>query len=788
MIFNDKEIDFPAIPKISFAKVFDTYEGLINDPDSNIGSFSRNLLKLKEKNPLLYEGFDDFSLVEKYQEEIKVLMRTLFPSALTHNEIKAVMAPFNFYPLHTSARFEKIMKAAGKDFKPEMRGYDENLVYIYGCASILRMYYNYPINTASRTLVEIPDNDLKIVKTYRQTFNADMIEFIPTKNAVDVSYKDYLELIADFENLELWKQKFPPNSWIMRGIGIVSLIDVTTDTAVADITQNLIVKNQESLEKIKDSIRKLFGIHDLQIGLISFEANTFYSSRKDKITSITLENDQEMKCADTLCQWSYDQLIEKSKPLIITDTDRFVETNKSALGRLIKKKGINSYIIAPLIHEEEILGFLEIGSDKKYVLNNSLSTKLELVVPVISMAASRFKNELKNNIEAIIQQECTTIHPSVKWRFEEEATKYLAQKEQHEDANFKDLIFKDVYPLYGQMDIRESSIKRNEAVQHDMQKQLRELQKIFQAAYKKTGMPVYEELLFEIGKFIKELKGELHAGIEHKIMSFINAEVYPIFSYFEQNDRELKKQIDAYKSLLSHELGTIYEMRRKFDESVMKINYSLASILDEKQVEAQKMFPHYFERYKTDGVEYNMYIGQSIAKNKSYDPIYLKNLQLWQLMTMCEMEIHFQQLKGELSCPLDIASLILVYNTPLSVHFRMDEKKFDVEGAYNARYEIVKKRIDKAFIKGTNERITAPGKITIIYSREQDVIEYHKYIHFLQSKGMLKKKTVEDHPLEDLQGISGLRALRVEVNNEKEKKINANLEVEEFIKALEKQN
>ncbi len=29
----------------------------------------------------------------------------------------------------------------------------------------------------------------------------------------------------------------------------------------------------------------------------------------------------------------------------------------------------------------------------------------------------------------------------------------------------------------------------------------------------------------------------------------------------------------------------------------------------------------------------------------------------------------------------------------------MDEKRFDVDGAYNARYEIVKKRIDKAYVK-----------------------------------------------------------------------------------------
>ena len=119
-------------------------------------------------------------------------------------------------------------------------------------------------------------------------------------------------------------------------------------------------------------------------------------------------------------------------------------------------------------------------------------------------------------------------------------------------------------------------------------------------------------------------------------------------------------------------------------------------------------------------------------------------------------------MKDELQTPIEIASLVLVYNTPLAVHFRMDEKRFDVEGAYNARYEIIKKRVDKAHIRGTNERITKPGSIAIIYSQEQDAREYREYLHFLAARGHVKEQ-FEDLELEDLQGVTGLKALRVEV-------------------------
>ena len=91
----------------------------------------------------------------------------------------------------------------------------------------------------------------------------------------------------------------------------------------------------------------------------------------------------------------------------------------------------------------------------------------------------------------------------------------------------------------------------------------------------------------------------------------------------------------------------------------------------------------------------------------------------------------------------------------------MDEKQFDVDGAYNIRYEIIKKRIDKANIKGTDERLTVPGKISIVYSQDKDAVEYMKYIKYLQSKNFLGK--VEKLELEDLQGVYGLKALRAEV-------------------------
>lgn len=787
MIFNGREVPFPAVPKISFFKIFESLEALAKENDSNLSQYAKNLLQLRDKYPLLEEGFEDLSLLETYKEPIKQLTNVVFPDVLSTNEIKTLLPPFNFYPIEVSQRFRNIITAAGPDFKIELKGYDDDSLYIYTCVSILKTYYGFPVDSSSRSLIEIPDTNTNVIRTYRLTFNADMIEMIPTERAPEVSYEDYLELLDNFEDIALWKKKFPPESWIMRGLGMANLVDVTPDAALSSITSSLIIKTQASFENIEQSLRRLFNMHDLQSGFITYDNGTFVSVTKGNLCGLMLGKDETWKCTDAMCHSSYHQLINLHKPLVITDVEQFDASSNSEMSHRLKEKGLKSYIIAPLIHNDEFLGFLELGSKQRYTLSHAALHKLGQVLPLLSMAASRFKIEAQNSIEAIIQKECTTIHPSVKWRFEEEAKNYMFNNSGSVQAGFKDIVFKDVIPLYGQLDIRESSTKRNEAVKHDLIKQISGVRRVMVHAYDKMKLPVYEELIYRIDQYKHEMEAGLLAGSEQKILSFLKGEMYPLFDYFKKTDGDLAAMIGKYRQMLDPHLDTVYEMRKNFDESVTKINYTLATFLDEKQKEAQQMFPHYFERYKTDGIEYNIYIGQSIAKGKNYHPVYLHNLQIWQLRTMAEMEIRFRDLQKELTMPLDIASLILVYSTPLSVHFRMDEKKFDVEGAYNARYEIVKKRLDKAHIRGTSERITAPGKIAIIYSRDQDAVEYRRYIQFLQSKGYLKKSKIEDHALEDLQGITGLRALRVEVDYSK-RKIREALNVEKIMKAIEAQN
>ena len=135
------------------------------------------------------------------------------------------------------------------------------------------------------------------------------------------------------------------------------------------------------------------------------------------------------------------------------------------------------------------------------------------------------------------------------------------------------------------------------------------------------------------------------------------------------------------------------------------------------------------------------------------------------MKSMAEIARLTHELIPSLPVPLQTTQLLLIHSQPISISFGKDERRFDVEGSYNIRYEIMKKRLDKVRIKDTRERLTQPGKIALVYSNSKEAQEYQEYIQFLQSKKTLTPIT-EMLELEELQGVSGLKAIRVEINLE----------------------
>ena len=763
-----KESPFKTI--ISFHKLIASFEEIaLSDVDYR-SNYAKAVLERIAKLPEFRTGIQDYDFIQKNEILIKHLLSDLFPTALTNNEIKAVTVPFQNVTFNYSERFKKILSNAGSEFDMEIRDFDDHQFYINNCCLILATYYNQKIDFNKPFFYDIPDEN-GIIKHYRILYNADFLEIIPSENAINLTQGDLDLLIDNYTDIDLWKSKFPVGSWTLKGFGIVTLFDATIESAISNLKSNLLkpdAKTVASDDIIASIFKSIFKIPALKVGFIIYEPEEDKFIRPIKfdnqIQSFLLSTDQEVDCKNAFFGCSFENLLNKKEPFVISNVKKFTEeTGNKRLGEHLLQQNIQSCVFAPIIKEGNLLGIIELVSENPRDLNSVNATKLELVLPYLTDTIDRYNTDMQHQIEAIIQREYTTIHPSVYWKFKKESQNYFQNINHTKDYIFKEIVFKNVFPLYGQIDIKGSSEHRNETVKKDLKNQLSMLLEIFENQEPNSNLVLLEQRKFELESLRNELDHPLKADTEQHIQHYIEDEIHPILKN-TKNTAQNEALEQLYFESLDEKTGLFYQERKKFDNAMSIINKKLATVLDKKQIEAQQIYPHYYERFKTDGVEHNLYIGASIAPTKPFDIMYLHNLRLWQLQTLCEMELEHHQLKASLPYELDVTSLILVFGQPLSIRFRMDEKRFDVDGTYNARYEVVKKRIDKANIKGTTERITEKEKITIVYSQSTEEAEYLKYIKYLQHKKILEP-ALEQFEVEDLQGVSGLKAIRVKVIN-----------------------
>ncbi|MFT5215044.1 MAG: hypothetical protein ACI83H_000150 [Glaciecola sp.] len=764
----NENIESPFKLKVSFNKLLNHYEVLAKSKDEFIAAKAKHVLKTAEVFPELREGFSNPDILKKREKEISLILQDSFSPLLTNNEIKTASVPFHNLIFNSSERFKSIIKTAGDDFYLKIKNMPEDDTYVLACTIILSYCYNYNVDFKRPLYYEIPDRN-EIMRYYKILYNADFTEITANKEAPKITQEDYETLLDNFENIDLWKEKLPPNSYTFKGFVISNIFDVTNDQSISNVKSKLIdedTKNENNfMEDFHDIFRSLLNINDLKVGFSVYnkEKDTLERVYGDGMSSYLISGEEEQKATDTFCSVSYDALLKNKKFYAISDVDKFYKLSKGRAPqyKILKSNNIKSAILAPIADGKELLGILELVSEKPKVLNSVNANKLIDVMPFIISTVKRSKREEENLIEAIIQKECTSIHPSVHWRFAKEAKIFIKNQLNGSDPIFNKIAFENIYPLYGQIDIKGSSEARNWATQQDLKIQLTLVNTILEKAFKIEALPIYEQYMHQIKDYLDGLDNHFQVDSEQQIASFFKQDIHDVLQHlFDTNS--LKSDIDNYYESIDDKVDVLYNHRKDYDDTIALINQEMAALLDKKQIEAQAMYPHYFERFKTDGVEHNMYIGESITKDDSFNSIYLYNLRLWQLQVMCEMENSYYQMKSEFPISLDVASMILVFSQPLSISFRMDEKQFDVDGTYNARYEIVKKRVDKAYIKGTKERVTQKGKISIVYSQKQDEIEYLRYIKFLQSKKYLDTD-IEIVELQDLQAVTGLKAIRVSV-------------------------
>jgi hypothetical protein len=757
--------------QLSFRPLMEALKKNIAEGNPGLQKLYGGVVAELEQYPELMDTITDISIVKKYSELIEELLSAVFPPT-TANFMYGVALPFSQEAIYASPLFQQLMLEPGSRSihlpeETDFQQVDKERVQ-FACSLILKKYLGFQTKDNFRSVYPYTDPETGLTRYTEFRVDARFID-VNLVNEMPVLPTTIIDSRSNslITPEELIKQ-IPLEKFVFEGISVIRMNDVTEQEISAKIRDRLLDINTLSdaamYTELEGHIRSLIGIKDLTIGVTPFyKINGHYVySDLHNTNSILFRHMNTSGERDEVSDYCKLLFRDSSQPLIFGKVDAKALDNIQCL-RYYYTEGARSLILCPLKYHDGLIGMLEIISKEEGLLKALHVGRINTAIPLFTLGLEKSLERLNSMVDGIIKKKFTSVQPAVEWRFTEAAVNYITHLQYKKEKHIERIVFPEVFPLYGAIDIRNSSTERSKSIQQDILDQLSLARNVVHKAQEHLSFPLLQEIEFQLDKHIAEAERGLQSDEELIIRDFMQHQVAQAFQHLHSTEPSLRNEIEEYNAAIDPQLGMIYHHRREYEKSLSAINDTLAKFTDKEQVAAQKVYPHFFERYVTDGLEFNIFIGQSITPRKKFDEIYLHNLRMWQLTLLAKAARLTHQLEAALSHPLRTTQLILAHSEPLSILFRTEERKFDVDGAYNIRYEIVKKRIDKAHIKNSEERLTQPGKIAIVYSKGKDAAEYSEYIEFLQNKQLLKPG-IEHLELEELQGVSGMKALRVDVN------------------------
>lgn len=751
--------------RLSFAPLLTAWEGAVQN-DAGAHTCAAMARRFRA-HPELLQPIDDYSLLQQHEALITDAMHTLFPPTLSlGQDLGAAAVPFSNRVIFASAPFRNVFMEEHNYVLPLDPQVEENIrraeVHL-AYKLILKQYYDMDLHGGHSFICAYPDPGQDIYNYFELTWDPQFISLNTCITLPELPAHILLNChgVEDLDRFPSFRELLPLEEFIFDGIILMHIEEVTereTMNRLRELLQAEDAWEQPGIfDRFKEQVQYLLQWRDLEVGVSTFGKNSQLSLVAPQLRGALLHQAMETEQREALSQWLLEHFAKARHYTWSRDGAK-----DNVLDVYLETSSWESALLSAVEFEGAIIGCLEVYSTRKGRPGHKVMAQLHAVIGLLQTSLQKCRAHLQNKVNRLVMDHFTAVQGSVEWRFNVAALNYLYQQQMGVKQRMEDIVFTHVYPLYGSVDIRNSSGERNKAVQQDMRHQLQWIRSILQKAKKSVQFPLLDQLLLKTEEQEQTIQDYLFINDEQSVYTFLKLEAAGMLHQLQDIAPDCRPDIAGYFAALDPDTLTIKTQQKLYEESINRINNHIAHLLEAEQAGIQEAYPHYFERFMTDGVEFNIYIGQSIAPDKPFNQLHLQNLRLWQLGFLVRIAQELHLLSPQLPIPLTTTQLVLVYSDPLSIAFHTAERRFDVEGVYNARYEVVKKRIDKALIRGTTQRLTQPGQIAVVYSGLEEEREYLQYFHFLYTKGLLQGEA-EHLELEELQGVSGLKALRVHI-------------------------
>lgn len=651
---------------------------------------------------------------------------------------------------------------------PDQLCTEDKIRYTYKI--ILKKYYGVETAEEATPSFHFQKQINGLTKYFRMDINTSFIE-----PRLGMNLPPFQPAWVDFVNgsgpLPDGPTQLPVAELSFEGFSFFRIEDITEHETIQAL-QGVFAHLQSDTEAViyarfETALRNLCGQPDLQINLIPLpKVNghfVYHPDSRSRSLFLRRSGPNLDDGHDLVAQQMVQKLMQEPTPHLFPGLRGLPSAEQQAL----QEEGIRSFLLYPITTPNETLGVLQMSSPRADAFNEKVLATIDRIMPLIQELLRYQLNQFNQGLERLIKKQFTSLQPSVEWKFYEAAWDSVRRGQPQpplvDGAVTAGVAFPQLYPLYGAIDVRDSSVERYKAVQQDLLNQLTAVDELLAHCRGLTRSTRLERIQTQRQHWQPKLSAGLQPDDELNMAHFLTQEVNPYFQSLLGHQDTPEPLLESYFARTDPRTGQFNQVLKAYEQSLNRINATVNDYINQEEIGLQTIYPHYFERYRTDGTEYTIYAGQSIAPDRPFGRDHRRRLSEWQLSSMAEVARLTHQLRPHLPLPLRTTQLILTHANPVDITFRQDERRFDVEGSYSIGYEVLKKRIDKARIADTQERLTQPDTIALVYTHSADLTDYLPAITRLQERGILRPG-VEYLDLEPLQGVANLKALRVQIS------------------------
>ena len=570
---------------VSFKKFTEFLEEKLKQSDTLTAKFYRFVLKHFKKNPELLSSIRADKL-ENYKYLLELLEGIILPHLANEKEIAlALSTPMSGIFFFSTEAFYNLIHYKLEDEKNLNAGEEEALLLYRRNKSryalVLERFYNFQPFIKEEMIHVWTGRNTHLTKYFNIDVDNRFVEVTHKGELPSIDVKQAQQQLANIVSLRELEKILPLSEFSFTGFSIVRAADITPRYALHKMRSAIIRHNpgdhDETYKTIIQLLEQLCGRQDVTFGLLPFFQlnDRLVSYYGNYAHSIVLNVSGMLKIPETTFLDWINTYFKDPQTLIIKESSN--ENKKSdEVYKAFQQTGYNGYALLPVFYNNEVAGMLEIGVKDPALLDEVLLNRVDSAIPILGQLMHQSQTEFAANITNVIRTNFTSIQPSVLWKFNEVAWDYIKRAGSNSMKKMEEIRFDHVHPLYGAIDIRNSTIERNNALQKDIHYYFLMVKDVLGALHV-TDKNTITGLTNEADSLLNQME-TFFTGNEASVLDLFMANVNAYLNGIAEPGSHNKNLIKKYFKDIDAKTGKAYANRRILENTMQYLNLLLLII------------------------------------------------------------------------------------------------------------------------------------------------------------------------------------------------------------------